>query len=460
MSLLVFVAGPSLGAQPLRIASGWSPDDHRGAVHRTASLSPTSAALVASGLVLGSRGRARRQRTVARQPNRTTRQFFGNLFGPEEVIDPDDPGRVGVCKEYQSMPGTVVAAEESEFGWAVVSKHEASEQDGHWIGEAPGEVSQEWRELRLAKTSTRSRPGSAEGTGQSVVKVSLCEGAPPQQVPYCMALAYTKSLCAAALTGAHVQEALPLDAIPSQRALVIGLGAGSIPLWLEHTFPAEKMRVDALEIDPAVVKVATEEMGFPKEAVRPSKTAQEAGKDAVSNTEALRVYLVPGEDFVEALASQSDAYKYDMVFIDAFDKAGKVPPVLVDGEGTFLQSLSQVLAPKATVVLNLLVGMTGTGSCGGPQEIEAMVTSIQKTCCNASSEIFTIRTPISESSGNQLYGFLRAGRSDRSKPLKEALKESAEMVNADFPKDSLGQKIRFDLARRVVFSYQDWPKKN
>lgn len=30
-----------------------------------------------------------------------------------------------------------------------------------------------------------------------------------------------------------------------------------------------------------------------------------------------------------------------MVFIDAFDKAGKVPPVLVDGEGTFLQSLSQ-----------------------------------------------------------------------------------------------------------------------
>lgn len=29
-----------------------------------------------------------------------------NLFGPEEVIDPADPGRVGVCKEYQSMPGT------------------------------------------------------------------------------------------------------------------------------------------------------------------------------------------------------------------------------------------------------------------------------------------------------------------------------------------------------------------
>jgi len=31
------------------------------------------------------------------------------------------------------------------------------------------------------------------------------------------------------------------------------------------------------------------------------------------------------------------------------------------------------------VVLNLLVGMTGSGSSGGPQEIEAMVQAIQKT---------------------------------------------------------------------------------
>ena len=39
----------------------------------------------------------------------------------------------------------------------------------------------------------------------------------------------------------------------------------------------------------------------------------------------------------------------------------------------------QVLAPKGTVVMNLLVGMTGTGSSGGPQEIEAMVSAIHKT---------------------------------------------------------------------------------
>ena len=34
--------------------------------------------------------------------------------------------------------------------------------------------------------------------------------------------------------------------------------------------------------------------------------------------------------------------RYDIVFIDAFDKSGKVPPVLVDGQGTFLQSLNKV----------------------------------------------------------------------------------------------------------------------
>ncbi|CAE7822749.1 EEF1AKNMT, partial [Symbiodinium sp. CCMP2456] len=273
---------------------------------------------------------------------------------------------------------------------------------------------QEWRELRLAESAAEP-PGVSEGTGQSAVKVSLCEGEAPQQVPYCMALGYTKSMCAAAMTGAHLQGALPLDGdLPAMRALVIGLGAGSMPLWLQHTFPEGQMTVDALEIDPAVVKVATDAMGFPKDAIRDAASAQEAAKDAVSSEGGLRVYSIPGEDFVEALAATGDAfpglcrYQYDMVFVDAFDKSGKVPPVLVEPEGTFLQSLSKVLKPDATIIMNLLVGMTGTGSSGGPKEIEAMVSAIHGTCCSDSSEVFTIRTPINESSGNQLYGFLRA----------------------------------------------------
>ena len=54
--------------------------------------------------------------------------------------------------------------------------------------------------------------------------------------------AYTKSLCACALAGAKLQGPLQeLPAVPPMRALVIGLGAGSIPLWLEHTFPDQTM---------------------------------------------------------------------------------------------------------------------------------------------------------------------------------------------------------------------------
>ncbi|CAE8612719.1 unnamed protein product, partial [Polarella glacialis] len=286
-----------------------------------------------------------------RDARRVRRRFFGNLFGPEEIVDPEDPGRPKVCGEYQNMPGSIVASQESEFGWALVSRHDASEEDGFWVGDAPGPVKQEWRELRLASRAN-VMPMLSEGTGQSVVKVSLCDGELPQQVPYCMTLAYTKTLCAAALSGAHLQGALPLGGpqeFPQMRALVVGLGAGSIPVWLEHTFPKGKVIVDALEIDPAVVEMATEAMGFPKSAMRPAASATDAAADAASGADGqhLRVYSIAGEDFVEALAAKAgEDYRYDLVYIDAFDKKGQVPPVLVESGGAFLKSLSKLLAPK------------------------------------------------------------------------------------------------------------------
>lgn len=391
------------------------------------------------------------------------RRFF-NFGEPEPEVDPDDPGRVAMCGEYQNNMGPIVYAKEGPFGWATVAQHSASEQDGFWPGGTPpGEVTQEWRELRLAGKPGSPQPGAGEGTGQSVVKVSLCDGQTPAMVPYCMCLAYTKSMCALAMTGAHLQGALPLDDVPAQRALVVGLGAGSMPVWLNHTFPDGKMVVDAVEIDPAVIATAKEAMGFPGQAMRPTPEgdAAAAAEDAVSGAggEPVRVYAVGGEAFVEALAGKSpDGYVYDMVFIDAFDKAGAVPPVLVDPEGPFLKGLSGLLAPRATIVLNLLVGMTGSGSSGGPKEIESMTNAIYSTLCDQDkAEAFMVRTPINESSGNVEYAFLRQGRPDgREKPLKDALAASAEAVNEGFPPDSLGKKIRFEFKRRVNFAYSDW----
>jgi hypothetical protein len=278
-----------------------------------------------------------------------------------------------------------------------------------------------------------------------------------------MCLAYTKSMCALAMTGAHLQGALPLNDVPKQRALVVGLGAGSMPVWLSHTYPKDKMIVDAVEIDPAVITTATEAMGFPKQAMRPTPAgdATAAAEDAASGAggEPVRVYAVGGESFVEALAAKNpEGYAYDMVFIDAFDKAGAVPPVLVDPEGPFLKGLAGLLSPRATIVMNLLVGMTGSGSSGGPKEIRAMTNAVYSTLCNKDkAEVFMVRTPMNESSGNVEYTFLREGRpGGREQPLKEAAMAAADAVNEGFPADEQGKKIRFEFKRRVSFAYNDW----
>merc|ERR1711879_394959 len=111
-------------------------------------------------------------------------------------------------------------------------------------------------------------------------------------------------------------------------------------------------------------------MGFPKSALRPGE-ASAAATDAVDGAggETLRVYPLGGEAFVDALAATGVSdYKYDMVFVDAFDKAGKVPEAIIDLEGPFLKAMPALLAPNATIVLNLLVGMSGSGSSGGSEE--------------------------------------------------------------------------------------------
>lgn len=44
-------------------------------------------------------------------------------------------------------------------------------------------------------------------------------------------------------------------------ALCIGIGGGSLPLFLSHHFPG--MRVEAVDLDPAVLAAASQAMGFP-----------------------------------------------------------------------------------------------------------------------------------------------------------------------------------------------------
>ena len=77
------------------------------------------------------------------------------------------------------------------------------------------------------------------------------------------------SLVGMAPQGSSLSAALHHD--PSSqlrcRVLCIGLGGGSLPLFLSHHFPG--MEVDVVEIDQAVITAARTAMGFPQDRYSP-----------------------------------------------------------------------------------------------------------------------------------------------------------------------------------------------
>lgn len=114
-----------------------------------------------------------------------------------------------------------------------------------------------------------------------------------------------------------------------KRALVIGLGGGILPMALRKFDPA--MRIDTVELDPAVLKVAQKFFGF-----RPDTRS--------------RVHINDGRVFIRR--QQRAGTRYDLVFIDAFD-AHYIPEHLLTRE--FMQQVHDILAPGGVVVANTFV---------------------------------------------------------------------------------------------------------
>src|SRR5438093_10956463 len=78
-----------------------------------------------------------------------------------------------------------------------------------------------------------------------------------------------------------------------RRVLVVGLGGGTLPMFLRAHYPGAT--IDVAEIDPEVVDVAKKFFGF-------------------VDDELLRAYVGDGRQFIER-ARQAD---YDVIFLDAF----------------------------------------------------------------------------------------------------------------------------------------------
>jgi spermidine synthase len=108
------------------------------------------------------------------------------------------------------------------------------------------------------------------------------------------------------------------------RILMIGLGGGSMPMFLRRALP--KATIDIAELDPVVADVAKRFFGFradPK----------------------MQVHVGDGRAFVERTRNQ-----YDIVFLDAFGE-NSIPYALATRE--FLLAVRKILSPDGVVVANL-----------------------------------------------------------------------------------------------------------
>lgn len=108
------------------------------------------------------------------------------------------------------------------------------------------------------------------------------------------------------------------------RILVVGLGGGTMPMFLRKYYP--QATIDAVDIDPDVVAVAKEFFGFRED-------------------ERMRAHVGDGRKFIENVKEP-----YDVIFLDAFGTRN-VPPALTTVE--FKRAVRRAVKPGGAVVGNI-----------------------------------------------------------------------------------------------------------
>jgi spermidine synthase len=119
--------------------------------------------------------------------------------------------------------------------------------------------------------------------------------------------------------------ALYLQPAPD-KILIIGLGGGTLPSTLSRILP--KAKIDTVEIDPAVVRVAQKYFNF-------------------RMTPAVTVSEEDGRVFVKRAVRKG--LKYDLIMLDAFDHE-YIPEHLLTQE--FLREVKQIMTPGGVLVSN------------------------------------------------------------------------------------------------------------
>lgn len=112
---------------------------------------------------------------------------------------------------------------------------------------------------------------------------------------------------------------------PSARVLFVGLGGGAMPTFVRRVMP--EARLEVVEIDPLIVRLAAEWFDF-----RPDS--------------AMVVHTADGRAFIEDAPPGS----WDLIVLDAFSDTD-IPRALTTR--TFLESVRRGLVPQGVVVSNL-----------------------------------------------------------------------------------------------------------
>ena len=192
-----------------------------------------------------------------------------------------------------------------------------------------------------------------------------------------------------------------------RRILVVGLGGGSLPMFLRAHYPAAT--IDVAEIDPEVVDVAKRFFGFVED-------------------EGMRAHVGDGRQFIEK-APPAD---YDIIFLDAFG-ARDVPKQLTTRE--FLQITRRALRPDGVVVSNVWRPASNP-----------LYDSMARTYQEAFEELFILDVP-----GDVNNVFLAL---PRRQPLGEG--ELALLAR----KISTAKRFRFDLGELVEYGFRHAREKN
>lgn len=184
-----------------------------------------------------------------------------------------------------------------------------------------------------------------------------------------------------------------------RRILVVGLGGGTLPAFLRKRYP--EATIDAVEIDPEVVHVAKQYLGFREDA-------------------RMRAHVADGRKFIEAVA-----LPYDAIFLDAFG-SDAVPPHLTTRE--FLAAVRRAVAPGGVVIGNVWA-----------RESNRLYDSMVRTYRDVFDELYVVRA---SGSGNRIFLAL---------PRKEPLSPEEIARRARGVSESRG--FQFDLGSLFLEGY-------